>query len=136
MNDGILMRAELKKIVQPFLRTDGFQGSFPNYRRISINFVDLLTFQFDKWGGGFVVEIARCPSAGLVTHWGKHIQPKLACAHDVHPNFRKRVSPEGETGWFRFNESSVSVVVLDCLKTLQRDDLWSNVKVGQAALKN
>jgi hypothetical protein len=30
-----------------------------------------LTFQFDRHGGGFVIEIGQCPADGCTTHWGE-----------------------------------------------------------------
>jgi hypothetical protein len=67
------MDSELKNSVLPVLRKLGFKGSMPHLRRERNNGMDLLTFQFDKWGGGFVVEIARCGNGGFTTYWGKHI---------------------------------------------------------------
>ena len=58
------MVTELGKVVVPVLRSKGFRGAFPHFRRAGSHGVDLLTFQFDKHGGGFVVEIAQCPSEG------------------------------------------------------------------------
>jgi hypothetical protein len=54
------MRKALQVIVVPVLRERGFTGSFPHFRRRRQKGIDLLTFQFDKYGGGFVVEIAVC----------------------------------------------------------------------------
>nr|WP_268888411.1 DUF4304 domain-containing protein [Heyndrickxia shackletonii] len=42
------MISALKKIVVPELRERGFKGSFPHFRRIFENKIDLITFQFDK----------------------------------------------------------------------------------------
>ena len=61
------MVAELKITVIPKLRAQGFKGSYPHFRRIVENRVDLLTFQHDRWGGGFVIEIARAPAGGITT---------------------------------------------------------------------
>lgn len=55
----------LKAVVVPALRLRGFMGTFPHFRRIGECGIDLLTFQFDKWGGGFVVEIAYCAGHGF-----------------------------------------------------------------------
>jgi hypothetical protein len=52
------MEAELKSAVVPKLRSHGFKGSYPHFRRFADERIDLLTFQHDKWGGGFVIEIA------------------------------------------------------------------------------
>ena len=96
----------LKEIVVPFLREKGFSGSFPHFRRFSDNEVDLLTFQFDKWGGGFLIEISKCPSSGIVTPWGDTILAKDMRAIDNHPDKRHRIIPgkDGSPGsWFRYD---------------------------------
>ena len=96
----------LKETVVPFLRGKGFSGSFPHFRRFSNNGVDLLTFQFDKWGGGFLIEISKCSNSGFVTHWGETISAKDMRAIDNHPDDRHRIIP-GKDGsresWFRYD---------------------------------
>jgi hypothetical protein len=58
------MIATLKEYVLPVLKARGYKGSFPHFRRPTDFAIHLLNFQFDKWGGGFVVEIASCPVEG------------------------------------------------------------------------
>jgi len=57
----------IKRIVAPRLREMGFKGSFPHFRRPTKAQIDLLTFQFDNQGGGFILEISRCPTDGIRT---------------------------------------------------------------------
>ncbi len=59
------MIAMLKEVVIPKLKVAGFSGSFPHLRRQREATIDLLTFQFSRWGGSFVVEVASCPAAGV-----------------------------------------------------------------------
>lgn len=66
----------LKKYLVPALRERGFKGSHPHFRRLLKDRIDLSTVQFDKNGGGFVVEISRCEVEGVTTHWGKHVPAK------------------------------------------------------------
>ncbi|MGY8643866.1 MAG: DUF4304 domain-containing protein [Verrucomicrobiales bacterium] len=40
----------LKSIVVPDLRTRGFKGSYPNFFRERDGHIDLLGFQFNKYG--------------------------------------------------------------------------------------
>src|SRR5262245_34082606 len=70
------MIAALRDVVVPVLRDMGFSGSFPHFRRIRESQIDLLTFQFNRYGGSFVVEAACCASEGFTTHWGEHIPPQ------------------------------------------------------------
>ena len=48
------MEVALKKIVVPELRTLGVRGSFPHFRRVEKQRIDLLSFQFYSSGGSFV----------------------------------------------------------------------------------
>ncbi|MED3735208.1 DUF4304 domain-containing protein [Geobacillus stearothermophilus] len=48
------MVGALKKIVVPELRNRGFKGAFPHFRKQEGQLGYLLSFQFDKWGGGFI----------------------------------------------------------------------------------
>ena len=85
------MIAALREVVVPVLRDMGFSGSFPHFRRIRDWQIDLLTFQFNRYGGSFVVEVAFCAPDGFTTHWGKHILPNRVRAHDIHPRQRLRL---------------------------------------------
>jgi hypothetical protein len=68
-----LMDQALKAYVVPVLREHGFTGSLPHFRRLRSDCIDLLTFQFDKKGGGFAIETAHCGIEGVTLHWGKHV---------------------------------------------------------------
>ncbi len=74
----------LSQIVIPELRKLQFKGTFPHFRRVSDRKLNLLTFQFDKYGGGFIIEIANCDAKGFTTHWEKEIPPNITVC------FRKR----------------------------------------------
>src|ERR1700722_7224990 len=105
------MTKYLSEKVIPVLRQNGFKGSFPHFRRILKDRINLLTFQFDRNGGGFVIEIANCSPTGLTTSWGKRIEPNKLTAHDL--NIRKRIqsnmkSPDSLTDdWFRYDKKSL-----------------------------
>ena len=66
--------------------------------------IHLLTFQFNKWGGGFTAEIAACPPDGFTTYFGKHIPPSKVRAWDITPISRPRLGPEKSDKWFRFDK--------------------------------
>lgn len=89
--------------------------------------MDLLTFQFDKHGGGFVVEIARCGDDGFTTHWGQHIPASKMKAWDLHPNDRHRIKPRegsGTDAWFRYDQGGYIAAATDFLKQLPRAEEW------------
>jgi hypothetical protein len=100
------MNAALNAYYVPALRQRGFKGSLPHLRRRREGRIDLVTIQFDRHGGGFVVEIAGCDSAGVDTHWGKHIPASKVTAHDIHPSERHRLGNSGQNAdhWFRFDQ--------------------------------
>jgi hypothetical protein len=89
------MNSALKARFVPVLRKLGFKGSLPHFRRQRDSRVDLLTVQFDRHGGGFVVELAQCGPEGITTHWGKIIPARKVTAHDLHPRQRHRLGTSG-----------------------------------------
>jgi len=128
---GRMVKA-LQEIVVARLRQKGFKGSFPHFRRSYPNRMDLLTFQFDKRGGGFVIEIAKCPPDGITTHWGEHIPPNKVRAWDIHPNERLRLQPRDGSStadWFRYDKTSLLKDVYektakDVLQYLEKAEEW------------
>ena len=127
----------LSEFVIPALRDIGFKGSFPHFRRITPERINLLTFQFDRHGGGFVIEITNCGPNGFTTSWGKEIQPNKLTAHDV--NKRKRIQANMSTtssltdDWFRYDKNLPGIddiyknVCIDVLSMLSiAEDYWEN----------
>jgi hypothetical protein len=121
------MEAELKSVVVPKLHASGFKGSYPHFRRFAASGIHLLTFQHDKWGGGFVIEIACAPSAGITTYWGKAIAPGKVTAWDIHPEGRRRIKPSEGTGtdsWFRYDQEDFNQCAKQALDALPRAEAW------------
>lgn len=97
------MVGKLKELVIPELKKRGFGGSFPHFRRLKEERLDVLTFQFSKWGGSFVVEAAQCPNVGVTLSWGEHVPPKEVKAHHIYPRLRLGSNPpEKIDHWFDF----------------------------------
>jgi uncharacterized protein DUF4304 len=136
------MKKALKTVVIPHLRERAFVGSFPHFRRRQLNRIDLLTFQFDRLGGGFVIEISQSPLEGITTHWGKKISPEKVTAWDLPPKQRARLKPQqgsGTDSWFRYDEATTpddftqaAESVLPCLAEVEKmfDDFQKISKVG------
>jgi hypothetical protein len=100
-----LMDVALKNSVVPVLREMGFAGSYPHFTRAHVTHVDLLTFQFDVNGGGFLVEIARCGVGGVTTQMGRHIPASKVRIWNIPANERFQVKPgdgPGTANWFRY----------------------------------
>ncbi|MCM3126056.1 MULTISPECIES: DUF4304 domain-containing protein [unclassified Mesobacillus] len=124
------MDLTIKDIVTPVLKEQGFKGSFPHFRRKNEDNIDLITFQFNRWGGSFVVELAICPLEGITMDWGEGIKPNKVTAHHVNQRFRLGAMSEEEDGiWFNFEEAKtkqdfeeVATNVLNLLNT--SDPKW------------
>lgn len=97
------MIATLQARVVPVLRERGFRGSFPHFRRLTDTGLHLLTFQFDKWGGGFVVEVAWCPAEGVLGQGGAQIPPGEVTTRHVSRRLRLGAADEESDHWFRYD---------------------------------
>ncbi|MCM3666268.1 DUF4304 domain-containing protein [Mesobacillus subterraneus] len=128
-DDRKMMDTALKKIVIPILWDQGFKGSFPHFRKNN-DYIDLVTFQFNKWGGSFIVELAVSPLEGITEPWGEHISPNKITAHHINKRHRLGAKSEEEDGiWFKFEKANsegdynqVAIRVLNLLNT--SDPLW------------
>jgi hypothetical protein len=122
------MISSLKSIFVPALRERGFKGSLPHFRRLMSERIDLLTIQFDRRGGGFVIEVSKCAPEGITMPWGKQIAPSRVTAWDVYPPHRPRLgAPQpGEGGhWFRFDDgTSTDRAATLAVSYLQEADEW------------
>lgn len=100
------MIKSLNEIFIPELRNRNFKGSFPHFRKTENGKTNLLTFQFDRYGGGFIIELANWKEPEFKTYWGKLIPLNKLNAHDL---FERRIYPNsaseenGTESWFRFD---------------------------------
>ena len=100
----------LNKLFVPKLRKLNFKGSFPHFRRTENDITNLITFQFDRDGGGFVIELANYKGKEHISSWGEITELKKLTAH--HLNKRKRIYPNsenednGKQSWFRYDNKS------------------------------
>ena len=125
------MISALRETVIPVLREMKFSGSFPHFRRAQKDKLDLLTFQFNRHGGSFVVEVAVCGSEGFTTAWGEKIPPNKVSAHDIHPKNRPRLGSQttGEGIWFSYEPfqpeiyEAVAAKLLSLIR-LEAEDFW------------
>ena len=53
-----IMLSALKKHTFPLLKEQGFTGKYPNFRRKRDDCIDLISFQTNKWGGSFTIEVS------------------------------------------------------------------------------
>ncbi len=132
------MKWALSQRVIPELRKLQFKGTFPHFRRIFEERLNLLTFQFDKYGGGFIIEIANCDAKGFTTSWGKEISLNKLTVYDLFK--RKRIysdvaSNDSSTdNWYRYDRTSLKefINIYDsiCDEVLENltlaEDYWRN----------
>jgi hypothetical protein len=102
------MRESLHKILVPELRSRGFKGSLPHFKRFRESCVDLLAIQFNKYGGSFVVEIGSCSLEGVRIWGGELIPAEKARCHHLPWELRLRLgSKPGRVNrdhWFKFRK--------------------------------
>ncbi len=87
------MEKALQKTVMPLLRQKRFTGNFPHLRKITPSEIHLISFQFHKHGGGFVVEVAKTKNEPFRTRSGEIIDPKKLIA--LYVEERERICPKG-----------------------------------------
>ena len=58
MSNRNIMLSALKEHTISQLKQQGFTGKHPNYRRKLDNCIELITFQTNKWGGSFTIEVS------------------------------------------------------------------------------
>jgi len=130
------MIAVLNRIVIPSLRQRGFTGSFPHLRRLGATQIDLMTFQLDKWGGGFIVEISKCSAEGITMPWGEKIPPKKVTAHDLNPRDRLRLGREdpGTEHWYRYDGgNTLESVAQEVVRQIDKaEKCWAGQQQAEA----
>ncbi|OOQ58812.1 DUF4304 domain-containing protein [Mucilaginibacter pedocola] len=104
----VLMDKAIKEIAIPFFREKGFTGSYPHFRRIQEDRINLLTFQFNRSEPSFVVEISNCSPKGVQLGWGADIPPSKCTAHHMHRRHRIGSKQHNKDYWFDFSEESTN----------------------------
>ena len=93
--EGDLMRQELRKVVLPGLEALGFAGKGLHFQRRRRETLDLLDFQYWKYGGEFILEFAHRERGDLTTSWGEVVaEGKITAAH-ILPLDRARLEQRG-----------------------------------------
>ena len=89
--EGDLMRKALKKILLPELARIGFIGTSSNFQRRSAENLDLLSIQYWKYGGQFILEFARSKRGVLNTSWGEVVEEENIGVAHISPLQRARL---------------------------------------------
>lgn len=101
MTERERMKQALLTHFLPVLHEMGFDGEWPNYRRIAQDKVDLLSIVFDKWGGAFAMEISYAylgVQAGNLLPGQGGVSPEQLTVFKTYK--RKRLPQAG--GWIYF----------------------------------
>jgi uncharacterized protein DUF4304 len=99
------MNKAIRDVVIPALRARGFKGSFPHFYREIEGHIDLLSFQFHRSGGSFVVELSfATPERGNV-YIDQDDPPKKLRVGQTTRRLRLGASSENKDHWFSFEES-------------------------------
>ena len=127
-NSRLEMNKALKKIVVPYLREHSFKGSLPHFRRQNEDYIDLITFQYNRYGGSFTVNLAICPPDGINDEWGS-IPPNKVTAYDVNDRYRLSENIKNSTytdRWFDYetaeSEEDYEIVAIRVKNLLRVSD--------------
>lgn len=116
--EGNLMRKALRKHFLPEMLRLGFVGTRSSFQRLGSDFLDLLSIQYWKYGGEFILEFARRERGDLITSWGELVpESKLEVAY-VNPLNRARLVRATNTsnfGGFQFGTFGNDVAAYDVL---------------------
>jgi hypothetical protein len=69
--EGEFMRRAFKRHLIPRLTSLGFAGKSSNFERLTATTQDLLSIQYWKYGGSFILEFGRRERGPLLTAWGE-----------------------------------------------------------------
>src|SRR3989344_4969161 len=70
------MDKELKEKIVPLIKGSGFKGSYPHFRKLNVNVIEIIGFQFSQWGPQFYIEVGIAPNKGITVFGGKYISPE------------------------------------------------------------
>ena len=139
--EGELLRRAFKRHLVPRLTSLGFAGKSSNFQRLTATAQDLLSIQYWKYGGSFILEFGRRERGPLLTAWGEIVPEEaldvayLPISDRARLQERTEVSPE-IFGGFRFDGFGEDVEKYDALALrvaamLPQVDAWlSRREVG------
>lgn len=118
----------IKSKIVPELRNSGFKGTYPHFKRIDDESgkVDFLSFQFNKWGGSFIIELAVAyPCKGKTGNYYSLERQTPECLNKSDIGFTKeRIRIEPKKGkWFEYDEINYEHIV-----DIAFDKLMKNIK--------
>ena len=115
----------MQQHIIPWLLENGFTGEMPHFQRRRAHHLELLTFQFDRYGGGFVIELGKAPLGDFTVSNGEVIPESLLTPSYV--DDRVRIGPgenDGSDPWFRYDLGQFEICVSQIFQYLSLDPDW------------
>ena len=104
MSNREIMINALKKTVIKDLKDRGFTGTYPHFKKILPNCVELIDFQTNKYGGSFTIEVSAVFPNSKVTNLSNLNATVDSCNVDVScTNQRYRLKGMFD-GWFYYRD--------------------------------
>lgn len=102
MTNREIMKKHLLSDVVSALIADGFTGAYPHYRKLGPDCIELVTFQTNKHGGSFTVEVSAVfPSRKNTNCVSEEIVPDTVNVWDTNLRYRLKGMYDG---WFYFQD--------------------------------
>ena len=110
MTNLTLMRKCLHEKVISALLSDGFTGKYPHYRKNHGDWIELVSFQTNKYGGSFTVEVSAVFPNRVNTNCAiKTIVPETVTVWDTNRRYRLKGMYDG---WFHYQDVYVKPIFL------------------------
>ena len=90
----------------PRLRKAGFKGSFPDFYRVSGDFVALVNFQFYSSGGSFCVNLSYADPARQNVYFRPETEPKNLRVSQTTERRRLGATANDSDRWFSFGKTN------------------------------
>ncbi len=111
MSQAQKMKSALNKLVIPKLLEQGFEGEYPHYKKIYDDRIELLSFQTNKWGNSFTVEVSTVflPSSNRDSNVIGSEIPPIEELNVWNTNNRYRLDGTFD-GWFYYTDVYQSTI--------------------------
>ena len=116
-----MMHTCLKTHTISALREQGFTGTYPHFRRIGKERIDLVSFQSGKWGGAFTVEVSAAFPGKKKPNFKLWDNMTLDTLNVTATNKRYRL-PGMFDGWFYYTDVYAKRILLFGIDYLSTND--------------
>jgi len=121
------MMEVIKQKILPYFRNNDFKGSFPHLRRLKENQLNLLSFQFHRFGSSFTIKIANCPPKGVETKLYS-LPPKKCNAFNIgRKGIRVGRLIHGKDYWYEYESGLNSPKIFDEI-AIEIIDSWEQIE--------